>query len=195
MEPAPTPARYPYQEGRAIQKVRYTHDAMVDEIVRNPAVSQNELAAVFGYTPTWVSLVLSSDAFQERLAQRKGELVDPTIRASLEERFRSLTRRSLEVLQEKLQQPANAVPDQLALRAAELGAKALGLGGNAPPQAPSVPVDHLDRLAQRLLALQRGINREESIEASFVEVPAPRTESDGLQGSGSVRNESDPGAV
>lgn len=148
-------SRYRYQEGRAIEKVRYSHDAMIDMIVANPWVSQNKLAEVFGYTPAWVSLVMSSNAFKERLAARKAELVDPTIVSSVEERFQAMVTRSLEVLQEKLSAPASVVPDQLALRAVELGAKALGLGGNAPPPPVQVPSDHLDRLAQRLVALQQ----------------------------------------
>ncbi len=153
--------QYPYQQGKAIQKVRYSHDGMIDLIVQDPSISQNKLAEVFGYTPAWVSLVMSSDAFKERLAARKEELIDPAIRASLDERFRAVVTRSLEVLQEKLAAPASVVPDALALRAAELGAKALGLGGNAPPQAPAVPADHLDRLAQRLVTLQSKIQTPE----------------------------------
>lgn len=152
---------YPYQQGKAIQKVRYSHDGMIDLIVQDPSISQNKLAEVFGYTPAWVSLVMSSDAFKERLAARKEELIDPAIRASLDERFRAVVTRSLEVLQEKLAAPASVVPDALALRAAELGAKALGLGGNAPPQAPAVPTDHLDKLAQRLVNLQSRIQKPE----------------------------------
>lgn len=136
-----------------IKKVRYSHDAMIDLIVENPWISQNEIAAVFGYTAPWVSLIFSSDAFKERLTQRKEELIDPTIRASIEERLRSVVNRSLEVLAEKLSKPAGSVPDNLALRAAEMGAKALGLGGNAPPQSV-VPLNHLESLAQRLVQLK-----------------------------------------
>lgn len=148
-EPAVPAGRDPQR----LQKVRYTHDAMIDLIVADPAISQGALATTFGYTQTWVSLVMSSDAFKERLEARRGELVDPVIRASIRERFEALTRRSLEVLQEKLSQPASAVSDNLALRAAELGAKALGVGGNAPPIVVPQP-DRLDRLAERLLALR-----------------------------------------
>ena len=136
-----------------IQKIRYTHDAMIDLIIANPWVSQNEIAAHFGYTAAWVSLIFSSDAFKERLTARKDELIDPTIRASIEERLKAVVSRSLEVLAEKLAKPAAAVPDALALRAAEMGAKALGLGGNAPAQNV-VPLNHLEGLAQRLLLLK-----------------------------------------
>ena len=135
-----------------LDKVRYTHDAMIDQLIANPWVSQNDLAAYFGYTPAWVSIVINSDMFQAKLAQRRDQIVDPTLRLSLEERFRAVTTRSLEILQEKLSKDASAVPDNLVLRAVELGAKALGVGGNAPP-AP-VTGDHLAGLADRLLQFQ-----------------------------------------
>lgn len=136
-----------------LAKVRYTHDAMIDLIIQNPWISQNEIAATFGYTPGWISNVFASDAFQARLALRRDEIVDPAIKATVEERFRALVLRSLEVLQEKLNKPQ--VSDQVALRAAELGAKALGIGGNAAPPAP--PSDRLEKLAERLLVLQGGV--------------------------------------
>lgn len=159
MQAMDTPETYleelaPSPRQGGVAKVRYTHDAMIDMIVENPWVSQGELAARFGYTQAWVSVVMSSDVFKEKLAARRTELVDPVLQATLKERFEAVVSRSLAVLQEKLAAPASVVPDQLALRAAELGAKALGLGGNAPPPAPTMPANHLELLAQRLVALQ-----------------------------------------
>ena len=138
--------------GQVIKQVRYTHDAVIDEIIRNPSISQNSLASLFGYTPGWISQVMSSDAFKNKLELRKEELVDPQIRLTLNERFNALVGRSLDVLQEKLMLP-NADPE-LALRAAALGAKALGLGGNAQPVV-SVhnSSDRLEKLADRLTGL------------------------------------------
>jgi hypothetical protein len=140
------------KDGPTIQRVRYTHDAMIDLIIARPEIHQNQLAKIFGFTPAWVSIVVNSDAFKVRLEQRKEELVDPTIRTTLQERFTAVTARSLEVLQEKLSKDASAIPDNLVLKAVELGSKALGLGGNAAPPPP--PTDHLSALAERLLALQ-----------------------------------------
>ena len=145
-EPA---AVVPYE----IQKIRYSHDAMIDIIVANPWVHQNHLAAHFGYSPAWISTVMATDMFKAKLAQRREEVVDPELRATLEERFRGVVEQSLRVLQQKLSAPT--VPDNLVLRAAELGAKALGLGSHAvPPPAPPDPTDALNRLSDRLLALQ-----------------------------------------
>jgi len=109
----------------AIQKVRYSHDAMIDLIVANPAVSQNELAAHFGYTPGWVSQIINSDAFRERLAERKDELVDPRIRTSIEERIRALADKSIEVLLQKLHETSNM---NVAVRALDVATRSLGYG-------------------------------------------------------------------
>lgn len=112
----------------AIQKVNYSHDAMIDLIIANPGINQDELAASFGYTPGWVSQVIASDAFQSRLAARKNELVDPFVRKSLEDRFKRLVERSLEVLLAKLDKPTNSISDDLAISAAKVAAGALGYG-------------------------------------------------------------------
>lgn len=153
-------ARYPYQKGLAIQKLRYSHEAMIDTLIANPMISQGQLAALFGRTQAWVSLVMSSDAFKARLAERRGELVDPVIAMSLTEKFHSVTQRSLEVLAEKLAQPAKSVSDDLVIKTATMGAKALGLGGNAPPQAPALPANYLESLAGRLMGLQSRVRGE-----------------------------------
>lgn len=136
-----------------LQKVRYTHDAMVDLIIQSPWVSQNELAAHFGYTPSWISNVLASDAFQERLAARREEIIDPALKATLEERFRAITIQSLTRLQEELAKPV--VKPEVLLKAAELGAKSLGMGGHRQEAPPAPAADRLTVLADRLIVLQR----------------------------------------
>lgn len=144
------------QKSNGVAKLRYTHQAMIDLIVQNPWISQNELAGHFGYSPSWISVVLASDAFQAALEQRRSEIVDPAIKATIEERFKALVILSLDVLHKKLSQPV--VSDNVALRAAELGAKALGIGGNAvPPPAP--PGDRLLVLAERLVVLQDNVRK------------------------------------
>jgi hypothetical protein len=141
-------------------KMRYSHDAMVDMIIANPHMTQNQLAAAFGYTPAWVSTIMSSDAFKAKLQNRKEEVVDPALLMTIEEKFKGLTERSLAVLTEKLSQPAQMIPDNLALRAAELGAKALGVGGNAPTSQQHLHVDHLSVLAGRLVELNKPARAE-----------------------------------
>jgi hypothetical protein len=43
--------------GQEIQKVRYTHDAMIDLIIADPSIHQNHLAKIFGYTASFVSII------------------------------------------------------------------------------------------------------------------------------------------
>lgn len=156
--PAPNGAHpvWPSGANRGITKVRYTHDAMINLIIDNPCVSQNQLAAHFGYSPGWVSQIIASDAFQARLAERTGELVDPTIRQDVETRFKAMVIRSLEILQAHLNKSDLEVPPLLALRAMEVSSRAAGYG--ARPEAPKVEVNvenHLNVLGENLTALLR----------------------------------------
>lgn len=158
--PAPRGARPP--------AIRYTHDALIDLVIAQPWISQNDIAKHFGYTPSWVSTIMTSDAFKAKLEIRKDELVDPAIRLSIEERFKAVTSRSLEVLMDKLSVPAAMVSDSLALQAAALGAKSLGMG-----QPKQVVIErgegHLDRLAERLVALGRGARGGEVVDAEVIQ--------------------------
>lgn len=109
----------------AIDRVKYTHDAMIDLVIANPAMKQSEIARHFGYTEPWVSRIFCSDAFQARLAERKSDIVDPTITSSVKDRIEGLAMQSLEVISEKLAATRN--PD-LAIKAFELSTKAAGYG-------------------------------------------------------------------
>lgn len=109
----------------AIKRLRFTHDSLVDFIIANPTVSQRQIAVQFGFTETWVSRMICSDAFQARLAVRKNELVDPIILQSVEEKLRGLVDLSATVIAEKLE--ANRNPD-LAVKVLGLGVTALGYG-------------------------------------------------------------------
>lgn len=113
-------------------KVSYTHDAMIDMILAEPLITQMELASRFGYTQPWVCRIIGSDSFQQALAARRSEIVNPVIVASLEERLKGLAIQATDVLANNLDATKN--PDT-ALRALEISTKALGFGAraNAPP--------------------------------------------------------------
>lgn len=149
-----TPPHWPSGAARGVAKISYTHDAMIDLIIANPAVSQNSLALHFGYSPSWVSQVMACDAFQDRLAERTKELVDPTIRASVDQRFKAMILRSLDILREKLDRPSNDIPDQLALRTLELSSRALGYGARVESPKTEVNVEvHLEQMGENLVKL------------------------------------------
>lgn len=154
---------------QSVQRVSYTHQDMADTIIRCPSISGLELAERYGYRPHTVSMILNSDAFQVYLAARRSEIINPVLTLSVEERMRSVTQRSLDVLAEKLEQPANMISDELALRAAALGAKALGMGLNAPPPPP--PSANLNDLAERLASLARRPPNQGVVDVQAREVP------------------------
>lgn len=113
------------QDAGRLQAIRYSHDAMIDLIIANPSVKQNELAAEFGYSVPWISRVYGSDSFQARLAERKAELVDPSIVESINSRLNGLAVQSLEVLSEKLAATNSA---DLAIKTLDITMKSLGFG-------------------------------------------------------------------
>ena len=151
-----------------VAKVSYTHLDMIDFILANPGADLKTLAARYGYTVGWICNVQASDAWKSAFAARRAEVVDPLLVATINERFEGITRLSLERLQQKLEQPQ--VSDNVVLRAVELGAKALGVGGNAPP--PPAPQDHLAQLANRLIALQSKVREGVTLNGEFKEVSA-----------------------
>jgi len=166
------------QEGRSqaptmgvVAKVNYSHTDMIDFIIANPGTTQNALAARYGYSVGWVSNVMASDAWQSAMAARRSEICDPVLVATIEERFKGITLMSLERLKQKLEAPQ--VSDNVVLKAVELGAKAIGVGGNAPAQAP--PGDHLAQLANRLIELQsrvRVAHQGDVVNVQAVEISA-----------------------
>jgi hypothetical protein len=150
-----------------LKRCSYTHKALIDLIIEHPEMLQNELAAHFGYTAGWISNILASDAFQAAMEARREEIIDPELKATIEERFRALVIRSTQVLMEKLN--GKQVSDNVALRAAELGAKALGIGGHSVPKPPENSNDRLERLAERLISLQTR-NREKVINGEVLQL-------------------------
>ena len=128
---------------------------MIDLILANPGVSQGVIAATFGYSQSWVSQVIASDAFQSALSARAKEVVDPTLLATVQERFEAIVRRSQDILMEKLSKPADVVPDQLAIAALQTASRARGYGAREEaPRLPAVEVEiHLHQMGDRLTNL------------------------------------------
>lgn len=112
-----------------IAKTSYSHEAMIDLILANPAIDQNQLASHFGYTPSWVSIVISSDAFQAALGEKRAQIIDPILRGAIEESFKGLVLRSIEIVRKKLDADVHI---DTALEVLKTSSKALGYG--ARPQ-------------------------------------------------------------
>jgi hypothetical protein len=65
---------------------RWNYDAIIDEMLAFPELTQNEIAARLGYSAPWLSTIVNCDMFRERLAIRRNALtrsIDGAIQARL----------------------------------------------------------------------------------------------------------------
>jgi hypothetical protein len=138
-----------------IMKWSRKHDAMVDFVLANPTVKLSDMAMQFGYTPQWMGVIVASERFKSKLQDRREEVVDPILMATLEDKLKAVLDRAVEVVAEKLQKDADQISDQFVMRAAEFGAKSLGLGVKGSGEKPEHEPDHLEDLARRLVTLNR----------------------------------------
>jgi len=158
----------PTRRAGTLDHINYAHDQMIDLILANPGITQNAIAAAVGYSASWVSTVMVTDAFQARLADRRNAVVDPHLRDAVREGFEKIVARSQEILLEKLSQPSSVVPFNAALQAAAVSSRALGYGARPEPSPVAPLADKLIDHADRLVALLR---REKSrvVEGTAVE--------------------------
>lgn len=154
-----------------VRKPQYTAAAMVDLMVEHPEYSHAQFAAHFGYKPSWFAGVLISRNFQMVLESRRSEVINPMLTGTMDDMFRALTLQSLTVLQQRIEDPRAS--EDLILKAAALGVKALGMGtagGMAPPpQAPKTLQQLALEMSQPQVAVGR--SRDYTIEASLEELP------------------------
>jgi hypothetical protein len=117
----------PLQGGSSgtLKKLNYSHDAMIDQIIANPGVTQKDLAALFGYRENSISRIFNSDAFQARLMERKASIVDPLLTMTVEEKLKALASRSLDLINDKLDATSSL---DTSMKVAELATKALSYG-------------------------------------------------------------------
>lgn len=59
-------------------KLSHRHEAIIQWMIHNPDRPLQECAAYFGVGATWLSCIIHSDAFQERLAQQQEKVFSET---------------------------------------------------------------------------------------------------------------------
>jgi hypothetical protein len=129
----------------------YSHESMLELLINHPGLTHTQIANHFGHDEGWFSMVLASDAFQMALAPYKHLVNDPSITATMEERFRALALQSVTVLQSRLGK--EGVSDLVVLKATEIGVKALGMGqvSSSGEQIPT-GAGGIEAIADRILA-------------------------------------------
>lgn len=140
------------EKKNGIARVRYSHDAMIDLMVAEPSVTKNRLAELFDRTPGWISQVVNSDAFQARLADRREQLVDPVLTATIRDRLASVAAKSLELIIDKLNAPlaGQTLSDDFLLKSAKMSSEALGYGARSAPQGATTNVAVVIQVPQKI---------------------------------------------
>ena len=135
----------------AVGRACYTPAAMVQLMLERPDYSHAMLCAHFERPASWLATVLASESFQSALDPVRDLITDPSLTASLHERYKALAIRTSNVMMEKLD--SKEVTDFMVLKSGEIAMKALGMGTKteaAPP--PAAPPVATDSLAERLMA-------------------------------------------
>lgn len=162
--PAPLPAVAP--AGR----LGYSHKAMVDLMVERPDYTHAQLCAHFGRPASWMPSILASEAFQRALDERRHEVMDPSLTATLQERFKALAIRTTNVMMTKLDSPD--ATDFMVLKSGEIAFKALGLGQKhteAPPPAPAAE-PATESLAERLMKMMDAREQKRTVDVDAEDV-------------------------
>lgn len=75
---------------------------MGEWILENPGGTLNEMSAFFGYSPSWLSQVINSDAFKHYMMERMRD-VQATITMSIPQRMEALAQLAIDKLEGVLQ--------------------------------------------------------------------------------------------
>ncbi len=135
-----------------LQEVRYSHAAMIDVLVGNPAMTQRELARMFGRTEVWISTVVRSDAFQVALKAKRDEVYAPIL-APMQEKLEAAAHASIERLHQRL---TDVIPmkdndliqaSKVVFDAAGYGARSRGEGQGGPAVIINLPAKAPDEAA------------------------------------------------
>jgi hypothetical protein len=128
-----------------IQTVRHTHEAILQYMLANPTAPQGLVAAHFGYTQSWISIIVNSDAFQAKLRERQDEMFSEGVVATLKDKIIGTAHLAVEKLAEKLETEKDA---RVIKDSAEMLLKSLGYG-NPKPSAPHVQQNNVFVLADK----------------------------------------------
>lgn len=121
--------------GAAPKNFLQAHMIIIDQLLMDPSISTTKLSSVTGYSRNWLHKVMSSDAFQAKLAERQKTLCDPIVLDAITDRLKGLTSRALEILDERLDNDKVSLDHALAVLG--MSTKALGMGQQKAATGPT----------------------------------------------------------
>lgn len=85
-----------------IKTVRTKHEAIMNFIIANPTLTYGQVAAEFNVTPAWLSVIVNSSAFQDRLKEKQEKLYEASVLAPLGDKLAAAADLTLEKYLEKV---------------------------------------------------------------------------------------------
>lgn len=115
-----------------IKKVNWWHEAIFEWMISNPEASLRQCAEAFKVTQSWLSVIINSDVFKERFADRRDEHFSNVSR-NVAEQVNGLASLSLDVLEERIERERDNIGLSMVKETAEMALKASGYIGPKPP--------------------------------------------------------------
>lgn len=109
------------------------HEVIIDLWVANPLMKQGEIAKALGKTESWLSIVVNNDAFRMKYKERKAELVDPEIMASVDEKLKTVVAKASDALLKRLTESPAAFSVRDLNQTINATARAAGMGVASAP--------------------------------------------------------------
>lgn len=129
----------PLKRGRTInERFRWWYSSIADIMIRDPNVTQVQIAAQLNKHPNTVSMIINSDMFREYYHQRREAYREDHDHA-LRVRMTEVATEGLDIVLEQLKTKRTQVPLMVALKVVESSLDRLGY---APQSGPQVVVDN-----------------------------------------------------
>jgi len=158
------------------------YDSIIDDILANPGTSIKETAKRLGRHPQTISLVVGSDLFRARWAQRRAQFND-ALESRLTAKLAVVAEKSLDATIQILDKKRESIPLPVLNDVVKNSLDRLGYGPSAPQAAPAVQVNVSSNVVSAE-ALARARENLKVLEAKTIN-PVPREASVRQSGSGS----------
>ena len=151
-----------------ILKVTERHRAIAEWLIANPDRPHGECAREFNLSPTWLSIIINSQIFQDYQQTLNSAILNQTV-VPLREKLLGVAHRSVEKLGEAIEASGDG---KFLLDAADKTAKLLGYGGGAASPGAVVQQNNFYSVDKDTLAQARSRILEASATGAEREIPA-----------------------
>ena len=132
---------------KQLKRLEHWHHQLIDLLLTHPEKSGREVAAHFGVSAVWISIVKNSPVFRAEFERRR-EMISRSVEAGIAERATALANLTLDVMTDRIEREGGDMPLSELCNAAEMGLKMLGFGAprgrGVSPSPATVNVGHVD---------------------------------------------------